>query len=169
MAAMGAGKQCPPVEMMIDPIAFPLLSRLNCAKTSEADPEYNCIAHAADDQSQYWWPDQDGDGYWPQGIARAETIEAFIAAFGAIGYIPDPSNDPSLDAGVEKVAIYALGDEPTHAAKQLSDGRWTSKLGAQEDISHDWGALDGPCYGRAVRVLRRETKPVPPPTIGGAP
>jgi len=37
----------------------------------------------------------------------------------------------------EKIAIYAAGGVPTHAAKQTSDGRWKSKLGGWEDIEHN--------------------------------
>jgi len=143
---------------MIDLIAFPLLSPLNHTETSEANPEYNCIAWAAEDDSKYWWPDEDGDGYWPPGTTRAETIEAFVEAFQAIGYTLDPQGVPSLEAGVEKVAIFAQNNAPTHAARQLPTGKWTSKMGPEEDISHDWGAIDGPCYGTAVHILRRSTR-----------
>jgi hypothetical protein len=61
-----------------------------------------------------------------------------------------------LEPGFEKVALYAVGSEPTHAARQILNGRWVSKLGPQEDIEH--GApddLSGPCYGQVVRVLKR--------------
>ena len=48
----------------------------------------------------------------------------------------------ALDAGYEKIALYALQNDngvlvPTHAAKQLRDGRWMSKLGGLEDIEHN--------------------------------
>ena len=42
-----------------------------------------------------------------------------------------------LEVGFEKVAIYAQADgAPTHAARQLPDGTWTSKLGQEVDIGH---------------------------------
>ena len=54
----------------------------------------------------------------------------------------------SLEDGYEKVAIYARDGELTHAARQLRDGRWTSKLGKYEDIEHDsLEALYGDGYG----------------------
>jgi hypothetical protein len=36
--------------------------------------------------------------------------------------------------------------EPTHAARQLPSGRWTSKLVLREDIEHDLHALSGEAY-----------------------
>lgn len=47
-------------------------------------------------------------------------------------------------------------NKPTHAARQLSSGHWTSKLGDCEDIEHF--ALDGVAnkiYGAAVVFLKR--------------
>ena len=46
--------------------------------------------------------------------------------------------------------------EPTHAARQLSDGQWTSNLGDWEDISHaSIEALEGAIYGKVVAFLER--------------
>ncbi|MCG8587287.1 MAG: hypothetical protein MI757_21490 [Pirellulales bacterium] len=44
----------------------------------------------------------------------------------------------------------------THAARQLPDGRWTSKLGKAEDIEHD-SANDvaGGLYGEVVEFMKR--------------
>jgi len=55
----------------------------------------------------------------------------------------------------EKVAIYALDGEPTHAARQLSDGTWTSKLGKDIDITHTLRALEGSTYGQVAAYLKR--------------
>ena len=62
-------------------------------------------------------------------------------------------SDSSLEAGYEKIAIYVKDGIPTHAARQLGDGRWTSKLGKYEDIEHDsLDALNGDGYGEYGRV-----------------
>jgi hypothetical protein len=42
-----------------------------------------------------------------------------------------------LEPGFLKVALYGTGLTYTHAARQLADGKWTSKLGKGEDIEHD--------------------------------
>lgn len=45
---------------------------------------------------------------------------------------------------------------PTHAARQLPDGTWTSKLGKDVDISHDsLDGLSGDRYGTPALILRR--------------
>lgn len=82
------------------------------------------------------------------------TIEAFLAAFSMLGY--EECSSGELEGGYEKVALYA--DDrgvPTHAARQLPNGRWTSKLGHAEDIVHSSLQEIGNGYGRAVAFLRR--------------
>jgi hypothetical protein len=44
---------------------------------------------------------------------------------------------------------------PTHAARQLDNGRWTSKLGELEDIEHSLRDLEGAAYGTVVQVMKR--------------
>jgi hypothetical protein len=70
-----------------------------------------------------------------------------------------------LEHGVEKVAIYVDCDGvPTHAARQLADGTWTSKLGEWEDIQHDTlEAMEdredlGLGYGKVGLLLRRQRR-----------
>jgi hypothetical protein len=46
----------------------------------------------------------------------------------------------------------------THAARQLDNGKWTSKLGQLEDIEHEsLEALSGAVYGSVVQVLKKPT------------
>src|SRR6266478_554517 len=98
--------------------------------TSPVSVEYNCIAWAAGSNDLWWWPDLQ-DSYWPDGVTREETLEAFIQAYGTLGFTE--CADGSLEAGIEKIALYATPDnEPTHAALQQPSGRWTSKLGPDE-------------------------------------
>jgi hypothetical protein len=107
----------------------------------------------------WWWPDSAYVYYWPPNVPREITIDAFIRAYETIGYTV--CLDGELEAGFEKIALYAKrfpwGDvEPTHAARQLPDGKWTSKLGPCEDITHT-GVTDvnGPGYGTNVQFLKR--------------
>jgi hypothetical protein len=44
---------------------------------------------------------------------------------------------------------------PTHAARLLPSGLWTSKLGEWEDIEHDLLALEGDVYGTVALLLKR--------------
>ena len=73
--------------------------------------------------------------YWPQGSPLEETLAAFVRAFATLGFIP--CNDDTLEPGFEKIAIYVNSQgKPTHAARQLHNGRWSSKLGNEVDIEH---------------------------------
>lgn len=59
----------------------------------------------------------------------------------------------------EKIAIYVNAyNKSTHAARQLSSGRWTSKLGRLEDIEH--ATVEGlyrSDYGAVAVFMRRPT------------
>jgi hypothetical protein len=132
---------------------FPALGRSTAFRiTSPASIRYNCIAWAASDDTRWWWPSSD-DGFWPSEVARQETVDVFIRAYATLGYAECASAEP--EEGFEKVALYALGDEPRHAARQLARGAWTSKLGRSEDIEHRLEDLEGPLYGKVVKLFKR--------------
>jgi len=141
---------------------FPNLRRGEYEKTSENTAVYNCIAHAAEDDSLWWWPDQGVGIYWPPEAPQEETIESFIQAYGTIGYKVCDKERRNAEPGFQKIAIYV--DEegvPTHAARQLPSGLWTSKLGKAEDIQHDTleavesDPVIGLGYGKVALILRR--------------
>ncbi len=134
---------------------FPGLSSFAYEITSESTPDYNCIAWAAGVTEAWWWPDSMSQYYWPAGIARNESIDSFRAAFRTLGY--SDCRLPDLEEGFEKIALYVNQEGvPTHAARQESDGRWTSKLGNLEDISHDrLEGLSGTAYGNASVFMKR--------------
>ncbi len=94
-----------------------------------------------------------GEDAWPAGVARAETVDAFRAAFASLGYLI--CDDEQLEPGFEKIALFALGGVPKHAARQLLSGRWVSKLGASEDIEHSLHDLTGMAYGAVVLIMKR--------------
>jgi hypothetical protein len=132
---------------------FPELTGSDYAVTSPSSSQYNCIAWAFGRDDVWIWPDRFGAYYWPPSVAREVTTAAFAAAFGTIGYRECDSSE--LDNNVEKVGIFALDGRPTHAARQLSDGEWTSKLGSRQDITHTLNALEGDIYGIVVLILSR--------------
>ncbi len=135
--------------------AFPALAVGGYRLTSPEDWRYNCIAWAATDSEAWWWPDPSGGDRWPDGVPRVETLEAFTAAFATLGFVPTSSSE--FAAGFERVALYAIGGKPTHAARQLPSGRWTSKLGSGFDIEHDLAGLEGSIYGAISLLLERPT------------
>lgn len=145
---------------------FPNLVAAGYEKTSEATGKpptpgtYNCIAWAASDTHHgYWWPDQ--YSFWPWWIKRERTLACFVRTFRWLGY--RLCNNSSHQFLYEKIALYALGQEPKHMARQLRDGTWTSKCGDLEDITHfTLDALEsyGPVpvyldYGRPALFMRR--------------
>lgn len=91
--------------------------------------------------------------YWPPNAPCEYTVSAYIEAYKTIGYIP--CADDSLEQGFEKIALYALNGAPTHAARQLENGKWSSKLGRGEDIEHMLDGLTGNFYGVVVQFLKR--------------
>ena len=83
---------------------FPGLRATPFRVTSPADHKYNCIAWAANDVSDWWWPDERAVvAVWPDSAAREVTLSAFTAAFSTLGYIVD--GDELLEPGFEKVAF----------------------------------------------------------------
>jgi hypothetical protein len=92
--------------------------------------------------------------FWPENVKCEETIEAFIELFHSVNYECCDMRD--LENGYEKVAIYTLNGVPTHAARQLPNGNWTSKLGSEIDIEHDnLDCLNGPVYGKVEIIMKR--------------
>ncbi len=82
------------------------------------------------------------------------TIHAFKQAYATLGYVE--CEDSSVEKGYEKIAIYAYNGKPTHAARQLRNGRWTSKLGPNVDIEHFVpGAIERSAYGLVVAYMKR--------------
>jgi hypothetical protein len=137
----------------------PYLDPSNCRKTSDPDTIYNCIAFAVGETHRWWWPlPRRGINYWPRGVPREETVDAFISAFGTVGFTE--CSDGKLEPGVEKIALFVKVDRgfliPTHAARQLESGEWTSKMGTLEDIQHPTAdAPRGPYYGQPYCYLAR--------------
>jgi hypothetical protein len=136
---------------------FPKLAAAGYRKTSEKTGRppkpgaYNCIAWAAADSRIWWWPNS-LDAYWPPWCMKPEvTVACFVSTFRWLGY--GLCKNSYLERGYEKVALYAIHKSykrmpipvdwkqladwiPTHMARQLPDGSWTSKCGGDEDITH---------------------------------
>jgi hypothetical protein len=117
---------------------------------SDRTPNYNCIAWAAGKTNAPWWPIDLHPYFWPPGLSKGvETLDNFLRAFETEGYVA--CVDASIEPGFEKIAIYVDdNDVPTHAARSLQNGMWTSKLGDEEDIEHaTLRVVEGFVYGTA--------------------
>ena len=92
-------------------------------------------------------------------------MQAFIAAYATLRY--ECCDDGEPEPGYEKVVIYVKDGSPTHAARQLANGKWTSKLGAHIDVEHPTPTslvveLPNlfPEYGLPAQYLRRPRRSV---------
>lgn len=133
---------------------FPNLAGTGYEITSPEDAGYNCIAWAAGDSSSWWEPDPMNVSYWPAEAPREISTEAFIDAFKVLGFSPCDSADEQ--DGIEKLALFVNSSgEPTHMARQLPNGKWSSKLGKSYDIEHAFNGLAGSAYGTIVVLLAR--------------
>jgi len=131
--------------------------------TSPEDPNYNCIAWAYQIKERWMWPPAgepapalDAVTYWPDDNA-SEDVERFVDAFKMKGY--EKCEDDSFEEGYRKIALYVKKGthECTHAARQLSNGYWTSKLGQWYDIQHSSPKeIEGRVYGVVYCYMRRE-------------
>lgn len=142
---------------------FPHMTGQNYRVTSPKSNRYNCIAWAVGETTVFWWPDPvaivNREAVWPSGVPIECSFEAFKMAFATQRF--EPCLDGDLEVGIEKIAIYGkVGKtgaiEPSHAALQLPDGTWTSKLGRNVDICHTLpSVLEGPQYGMAMHFMKR--------------
>jgi len=126
--------------------------------------DYNCAAWALEITDAVWWPHPlDPEYYWPPNVRRDDSLQAFIEGYGIFGF--EVCDTPDYEVGFIKLAVFAEGDEPLHVARQLPDGRWTSKLGLRwEDIIHDdLNGVTRPDYGQPRLFMR---KPIAQEEVG---
>lgn len=134
---------------------FPGVKGTGVDKTSEVDPDYNCIAHAAGETDR-WWEPTAGAGYFWLAVASADmNFHSLVEAYQSIGYVS--CEDDVMEAGFSKIALYeGPAGQWTHAAIQTADGLWSSKLGRWIDIKHDLPThLDGLTYGRTRQFMKK--------------
>lgn len=148
---------------------FPLL--LNdpmFAITSEQTTVYNCIAWAMGFKDR-WAAIVDGRAipksgvpngqfrrfiWWPDGVEQSMRPEALVAAFKAVGFAECKSGE--IETGYDKVALYLLNGEWTHASRIIGPNEEHSKFGESWDARHGAGMVSGTCYGQIYCYMRRE-------------
>jgi hypothetical protein len=140
---------------------YPKLDAAGYRVTSKKDKKYNCVAWAAKRDEEWWWEPLNEPGcYWPKEVPFNHSFESYVKVFELLGY--SYCDNPALEHGFEKVALFS-GDFGwfMHVSHQLEDGKWTSKLGPDEDIKHIVnGSLESdgtlPAYGTVTRILKRK-------------
>ncbi len=137
---------------MISNEDFPNITNANHRITSPATADYNCIAWASGDTNHWWEPGI----YWPAPCHDGEFgIGVLADLLVHLGYEPCDSDAP--ESGFTKIALYGSTLFYTHAARQLPNGLWTSKLGKLEDIEHDLPhTIAGGVYGEVMDIMKRK-------------
>jgi hypothetical protein len=142
---------------------FPKLNSDKIFKiTSKKDTKYNCIAWAAIYDDRNLWPpggvDLDGVIFvWPDDLPNDESLDAFIKLYNKYGY--EVCENTDFEEGFRKIAIYlnTKTKKCTHAARQRTNGEWTSKLGHEQDIAHsDPYSLESEKYGMVAAIMRKK-------------
>lgn len=142
---------------------FPRLAHdKNFQITSPQTPNYNCIAWAYNYKDRWMWPDPcatgglDGVCYWPDEVTKTPDVDSFIEAFRKKGY--EICDNAEFDERLQKIALYVKPGtrECTHAARQLRNSFWTSKLGQGNDIQHGTPyTIEGNNYGIVYCIMSR--------------
>lgn len=137
---------------------LPNLKNFKHGRTSDPDDRYKGIAYVMGETNMKWWPADVDEVIWPPDAPLEETIPAFAAAFRSKGFAVSSSG--SFDNGKQKIALYCVGQTPTHAAIQIISGKhagnWSSKLGDLIDIFHETvEAVECDAYGKAIAYFER--------------
>lgn len=128
--------------------------------TSPCTRRYNCIAWAIGRNDIWYWPplgqEPEDDEYWPADIPDDDSIDAFVIAMKKEGY--SICEDSCKESDYIKIALYSKDERCTHAARQLLNGMWTSKLGPLHDIQHSTPySLEGNFYGKVKYILKKKS------------
>ena len=103
--------------------------------------------------------DRELDGivyWWPEGVENSPYIDAYMNAFRLKGY--EACENWQHEDAYEKIALYIDGEHKcTHAAREKRNGKWTSKLGQANDISHNNPySIEGIYYGKVACFMKRK-------------
>ncbi len=135
---------------------FPDLTPDAFFDTSKDSEEYNCVGWVLGDMTHWWDPSQLKGYYrWPPDLPRNLLLETYVALFEKQGF--EVCADGVHEDGYLKIGLYASHQGRfKHVTVQLPNGRWSSKLGSWEDISHiNPEVLEGPSYGTVSQYMRR--------------
>ncbi|WP_282179050.1 DUF7689 domain-containing protein [Maribacter stanieri] len=152
--------------------AFPKLKDDKSFKiVDKANPNYNCIAWAAN-VTDCWWanipknerPKVTLDGVkidWPFEVEDEFSISALVQIFTSLKFIE--CENWEYEEGFKKIAFYKKGNNATHAARQLTYGKhkgiWSSKLGGSFLIHHETPhTIESIIYGKPVLYMKQNMR-----------
>lgn len=142
---------------------FPSLREdINFKITSPINNNYNCIAWACNYNDRWMQPPNgaypflDGVFYWPKEAKQGQEIDCLIDAFRKKDY--ELCDNWEHEDMYQKIALYVKKGTRiwTHAARELRNGFWTSKLGQGNDIQHSTPfSIEGEMYGEVIYFMKR--------------
>ena len=120
---------------------------------SDESFNYNCLAFALGDHSQWWEPPMAPGQYWPPGFSDDVSIQTVEKIIRVHGYTKELELDSMPET--EAIAIYGIGGEWAHFAK-FSSGKWKAKLGWGHDVQGvSLSDMEVPIYGKVIKILSR--------------
>lgn len=136
---------------------FPNINSEHLKVLTDGDGHYNCIASAFGDTKKFWWPDDDYGLFWPDDVQKTNDVESFDDLM--IRKLGGSITNELVEPGYVKIALYTdENGEPTHMARQQSDGRWSSKLGGAYLILHDLHEMEDGNYGNVEKIYKVPTE-----------
>jgi len=134
---------------------FPQLASEDYEIVGDPTDQYNCIAYAAGDTSRWW--EHNENYHWPDHASRSNSMESLKQVFLGLGFQPC-ANDSGVEGGYQKVVLYEQEGSWAHAAIQMPNGRWRSKIGRGPVIEHQSPqSLSSGIYGEPTTYMRRAT------------
>ncbi|HEX4125658.1 MAG TPA: hypothetical protein VHY37_13095 [Tepidisphaeraceae bacterium] len=132
----------------------------------DVDPDavYNCFGHAVGFK-RFWQPpsihgDFEGDPrfYWPPellgGSGDNTWVHRYVEAAKTLGF-DVCGDDSSWEPSFEKIVLIHSGGVFTHASLQVSETRWSSKLGDLSDFQHPLESVLRKPFGRGAIFMKR--------------
>lgn len=98
------------------------------------------------------WP-FDNNNYWP--VSRDLTKESFDKFYEFHVFEKMNLLNFSYDPKYIKVALYVNKGIPTHAAIQVDEFFWESKIGELGIIKHDLFEIEDNVYGEVTQIYRK--------------
>jgi len=141
--------------MEIQSLKFPNSSNEPFTVKSPATYDYNCIAWAVEITDKSFWPEPApySSQVWPKNIPFEETLDAFIKFYESFGF--EKCDNADYKEEYLKIAIYTKKGVPQHAARQLNETEWTSKLGSSHDVRHTLESMKDGYYGNVSQFMRK--------------
>lgn len=136
-----------------DVFGDPLKNDVNFKLLSPFSFQYNCIAFAMG-MTDRWVDHSNIPWHWWPPVEKGSSVEHLKNAFQYFGFEECGMND-EIDDLYDKVALYHIANQWTHAARVVAAGVYHSKFGESFDGRHSSGNVLQAQYGNVCIIMRR--------------